>query len=157
LAEEVQHGVALLLRQLVGHDDADAQPEPFHIIHPLRGPPEVNPRLAGQLLRVAGRHREQAELLLAQQIVLVHRLALLLAQVRVVAGQLDQREGAQLVLVRLEGDQVVSGEVLEAVGHRAGQGGLPFAEEDHVEPLLPEREVPLHLHRHRLAAEEVHP
>ena len=43
-AEQEHHRVVFLHRQLIGDDDADAQPQPFHIIHPrVRGGGAVPP------------------------------------------------------------------------------------------------------------------
>src|SRR5262245_29719832 len=71
--------------------------------------------------------------------------------------QLLQRPGGQLLLVRLERDQVVRSQPLEPVGQPAVQLAGFLVDDQHVEQLLLDREVLLRLDGHGQAAKEVHP
>jgi hypothetical protein len=63
----------------------------------------------------------------------------------------------ECLLIRLEGDQVVWAQILEAIGEAARQRHRILANDHHVQPLLLERKILLDFNRNRQTVKEVHP
>jgi hypothetical protein len=88
---------------------------------------------------------------------LLRRRAALLAVVDVMADQLVQGEGVQRFLVRLERDQVMPGQVLEAVRQQPGRFAGLLADQHQIEQLPAVRQVQLLLHGEATALAQVDP
>jgi hypothetical protein len=140
-----------LARQLSSHDDAHLVGSPGAMIHSRLAFPPRN--LPGQSLGEPGAHRVQAELILGQQLRRARADELSVGDI--VADQLLHRPGVQCLVMRLEGDQIVFGQVIQPVGQPDIDPPTSTANDHHVEELLLFGQVELDLNREGQAGEEV--